>query len=123
MQSHELVELIFTKLSLVYGRDFLIRWDGLDISKVKADWAHELNGISDESLRHALRNLPASKPPNVFEFRNVAMNAPAPMFNRIDPPKANSELVKSELAKAKALLCVPLKPPVTARSDMSVVSY
>ena len=76
MHAHELVEVIFTKLSLAYGRDFLIRWEGLDIAMVKADWVHELNGISPESVRHALRNLPASKPPTVFEFRNIAVSAP-----------------------------------------------
>ncbi|MEQ1535544.1 MAG: hypothetical protein ABL923_06670 [Burkholderiaceae bacterium] len=122
MQSHELVEVIFTKLSLVYGRDFLMRWEGLDIAKVKSDWAHELTGISDESVRHALRKLP-DKPPNVLEFRNVAMNAPAPVFSRIDPPTANPELVKAEIAKARALLAMPPKKLATARSDKHVATY
>ena len=108
MHAHELVEVIFTKLSLAYGRDFLMRWEGLDIAMVKADWVHELNGISPESVRHALRNLPASKPPTVFEFRNIAVSAPPPVFQRIDPPRANPSLVQAELAKARAATRMPV---------------
>ena len=99
-----LIDVIFTKLTLAYGRDFLARWEGLVIVDVKADWAHELSGMSAESVRHALRNLPPSKPPTVFEFRNIALNAPTPVFQRIDPPTANPELVKAAIAKAKALM-------------------
>lgn len=104
MTSQQLVEVIFTKLSLVYGRDFLMRWEGLDISKVKDDWVHELTGISADSVRHALRNLPPSKPPTVYEFRNVAVNAPQPVFQRIDPPRANPAVVKAVLAKARSFM-------------------
>jgi hypothetical protein len=73
------VERIFTKLTMVYGRDFLGRWEGLDISEVKADWAHELSGFKDhaESIAYALKNLPDSgKPPTVLEFRAMCRKAP-----------------------------------------------
>lgn len=99
-----LIAAIFTKLSLVYGRDFLSRWEGLDIEDVKADWSHELAGISPESVRYALKNLPASKAPTVFEFRNVALNAPPPVFQRIEAPRANPEIVKAALEKARQAL-------------------
>lgn len=100
------IEAIFTKLSLVYGRDFLSRWEGLELQDVKTDWAHELAGVSNESVRYALKNLPAQKAPTVLEFRNLARNAPPPEFVRIDAPKANPEVVKAALAKARAALGV-----------------
>lgn len=111
MQSHnsldfELIDVIFTKLTLAYGRDFLARWEGLEIADVKSDWAHELSGMSADSVRHALRHLPPSKPPTVYEFRNIAVNAPQPVFQRIDPPRANPEIVKAALAKARSFMTV-----------------
>jgi len=71
------VDRIFTKLALVYGRDFLSRWEGLELDDVKADWAHELSGMAvrPERIRYALENLPASKPPTVLDFRNLCMQA------------------------------------------------
>ena len=102
-----LIDVIFTKLSLAYGRDFLARWEGLEIMDVKSDWSHELAGMSAESVRHALRHLPASKPPTVFEFRNLAINAPQPVYQRIDPPRANPEVVRAALAKARLAMGLP----------------
>lgn len=102
----EIVDMLFTKLSLIYGRDFISRWDGLELQDVKNDWAHELAGVSLESVRYALKNLPAQKAPTVLEFRNLARNAPPPEFVRIDAPKANPEVMKAALAKARALLGV-----------------
>lgn len=100
----EIVEMIFTKLSLVYGRDFLSRWEGLDLDAVKSDWLHELSGYSVDAIRHALRNLPPSRPPTVLEFRNIANGVPAQVYQRIDAPQANPALVREHLAKARAAL-------------------
>ena len=71
------VDRIFTKLSLVYGRDFLSRWEGLELDDVKADWAHELSGMAvrPDRIKYALEHLPASKPPTVLEFRAICMQA------------------------------------------------
>lgn len=71
------VDRIFTKLSLVYGRDFLSRWEGLELDDVKADWAHELSGMAvrPERIKYALEHLPASKPPTVLDFRVLCMQA------------------------------------------------
>jgi len=72
------VEKIFQKLSLVYGRDFLGRWEGIPIEDVKADWSHELSGFEahPEAIKHALLSINPAKPPTVLEFRNLAANAP-----------------------------------------------
>ena len=76
----EWIDRIFEKLALVYGRDFLGRWDGLDIHAVKADWAHELGRFANapDSIRFALDNLPPSKSPTALEFKQVCNRAPVP---------------------------------------------
>lgn len=79
MDSREsLVDLIFTKCSLVYGRDFLGRWEGLDIREVKADWERELGGLlhSPSAVVYGLDHLPADKPPTVLQFRALCIGAP-----------------------------------------------
>lgn len=106
LSQDEIVDMLFTKLSLIYGRDFLSRWDGLELQDVKNDWAHELAGVSLESVRYALKNLPAQKAPTVLEFRNLTRNAPPPVFTRIEAPKANPEVVKAALEKARKALGV-----------------
>lgn len=72
------IEAIFTKLSLVYGQQFLRRWQDMNLNAVKADWAHELRGLEDAPKRveYALQNLPVDHPPTVLEFRAIAYKAP-----------------------------------------------
>jgi hypothetical protein len=70
---------IFDKLALVYGHQFLSRWDGMDLTRVKADWAHELRGLaqSAKAIAYGLEHLPA-KPPTVLEFRAICTSPQAP---------------------------------------------
>lgn len=96
-----LVEAIFTKCSLRYGRDFTGRWEGLDLADVKADWAHELEGVKPETVRHGLKNLP-DKPPTVKDFINACKGAPEMPMLKIDAPASNPALVRECLAKARA---------------------
>lgn len=103
----ELIELIFRKCGLRYGRDFAGRWEGFDINDVMDDWAHELKGITPESVAYALHNLP-DKPPTVGDFKKIALNAPSKALERLDPPKANPEIVKAALDKARAACKVVL---------------
>ena len=79
------VDQIFSKLTLIYGRDFSSRWEGMNISDVKADWAHELDGLdkSPQRIAYALKNLPVSKPPTVLEFRATAWKMPAESNNAL----------------------------------------
>lgn len=99
------VEVIFTKLSLAYGRDFLGRWEGLDLDAVKADWAHELAGFAGhrDAIAHALAHLPP-KPPTVLEFRAICRMAPAPATPRLEAPVANAARRDAELAKLQHLI-------------------
>ena len=54
------IDKIFEKLTIVYGRDFIGRWEGLEISDVKTDWGHELSGFENwpGAISHALATLP-----------------------------------------------------------------
>ena len=62
------VDKIFLKLTLIYGRDFIGRWEGLEIADVKTDWGHELAGFENwpEAIAHALATCPPGKPPTVI---------------------------------------------------------
>ena len=91
---------IFAKLTLAYGRDFLGRWEGIDLNDVKTDWSHELSGFDShpEAIAYALANLPP-KAPTVIEFRAIARRAPLPDVPRLEAPRADPERVAAELAK------------------------
>lgn len=91
---------IFAKLSLAYGRDFIGRWEGIDLGDVKTDWSHELSGFDahPEAIAYALANLPP-KPPTVIEFRAMARRAPLPEVPRLEAPKADPAKVAAEIAK------------------------
>jgi hypothetical protein len=95
---------IFTKLTLAYGRDFLSRWEGIDLSDVKTDWSHELSGFDahPEAIAYALANLPP-KPPSVIEFRAIARRAPQADAPRLEAPKADPAKVAAEIAKQTGL--------------------
>ena len=94
------VDALFTKLTLAYGRDFLARWEGLDICDVKTDWGHELAGFVNhpEAIAYALANLP-QRPPTVLEFRALCRRAPVKDAPKLEAPRADPARVAAELAK------------------------
>jgi hypothetical protein len=103
------VDRIFEKLAVTYGREFLGRWDGIPIENVKADWAHELAGFAHlpEAIAHALKNMPADKPPTVLQFRDMCRRAPPKQILKLDAPRADPARVKLELAKVLDALKQP----------------
>lgn len=103
----ELVDMVFTKLNLTYGRDFSSRWEGIDMQDVKNDWVHELAGFerNPHAIKYALRNLPDLKPPTVIQFRAICTRAPeGPPSVMLDRPAANPEVVRQAIAQARAAL-------------------
>ena len=91
------VEPIFTKLTLIYGQQFLRRWQDLDLDAVKADWAHELDGLdrAPKRIGFALQNLPTDKPPTVLEFRAIAWKMPTETNNALLEIKAHRGVAPS----------------------------
>lgn len=73
--SESLVDLIFSKCQLVYGRDFSSRWEGMKLADVKADWRRELGTWLNQpqAIKHALENLP-ERPLTVIQFRALCMS-------------------------------------------------
>lgn len=102
----EWIDKIFEKLSLTYGRTFLNQWEGMNIDDVKADWAHELDGFDKwpEAIKFALQNVPADRPVNVRQFRDLCRKAPAKVVPLLPLPPANPDRVRAELAKLRGIL-------------------
>lgn len=99
------IDIIFSKLTLTYGREFLSRWEGVNIADVKADWAHELAGFEHwpGAVSHALGHLPPARPPTVLEFRDIARKAPKQDRPALEAPVANPLRVSTELRKLGSL--------------------
>ena len=110
------IDRIFAKLSLAYGRDFLSRWEGLDLNAVKSDWGHELAGFEQfpEGIAHALTHLDPVKPPTVFQFRELARKAPRAEDKQLPAPKASPEVVAEQLKRL-----APLMQRAEPRADKS----
>lgn len=96
------IDRIFEKLQLVYGSHFTGRWSGVSIEAVKADWAHELDGMEQhpESIKHALQHLPIDQPPTVLQFRELCRKAPLPRHKELPAPPANKAAVSAALTMA-----------------------
>lgn len=94
------VERIFAKLTLAYGRDFLSRWEGVDLADVRADWAFELAGLHahPEAIAYALQHLPP-KAPTVMEFLGIARRAPLPTMVALPAPVADPKRVAAAMAQ------------------------
>ena len=94
------VDEIFSRLSVIYGRDFYGRWEGLSINDVKTDWGHALSGFEQhpEAIAYALANLP-QRAPTVIDFRAVCRLAPLPVVAALESPKADPARVAAEFAK------------------------
>lgn len=73
-----MIETIFMKLIFTYGRDFLSKYEGLDLDMVKAEWAHELEGFGEmpEAIKYALAHLDPNKAPNVLQFKELCRRGP-----------------------------------------------
>ena len=95
------VDRLFVKLTMMYGKQFLARWDGLDIDAVKCDWATELSGFDKcaHAIAYALQNLDPEKPPSVLMFRAIARRAPDIEVPALPAPKADPQRMAAELAK------------------------
>lgn len=103
------VEKVFSKLQLRYGRDFAMRWEGIDLAVVKADWANELDGFDRHPalLRYAFEHLP-EKPPTVIEFRRIAKCGPDIQLDqqRIEgvAAPASAEFIAAEIQRLQPVL-------------------
>jgi hypothetical protein len=97
------VELIHSKLLLVYGAAWKAAQGGITAEVARKHWAHELDGVSYEAITHALRNLPPNQPPNVLQFRALCNSRPTPVQKLLPAPRtAMPPAVKAKLQEARA---------------------
>lgn len=94
--------MVFSKLTVRYGRDFLSRYEGQDLAVVKADWADEMAGLQHrpEAIKYALDH-PTAKPPNVVEFIEACRRAPTAARFSLPPPTANQDVIERAMRKAQ----------------------
>lgn len=105
------VDEVFTRCQMRYGRDFLARWAGQKVSAVKADWRRVLEGLERPERRHALDfaldNLP-EKPPRADEFKALANRAPDPRDTALlNAPPPNPVAVAKAMAQASQVIAKP----------------
>lgn len=98
----EWTDKIFDKLTVRYGREFLARWEGVDIAQVKTDWCSTMEGFENwpAAIAHGLESLP-EKPPTATTFRDLCRKAPKPLALAYDAPKANPSVMAAALASAR----------------------
>jgi hypothetical protein len=104
------VELIHSKLALIYGQRFTQQYAGLDVATLRRTWAQQLAGITEVGIKHALEHLPADYPPNVLQFRALCCNRPPEAFKALPAPKASPERVARAVEALRALQ-TPSKHP------------
>lgn len=97
------VELLFERLAVRYGHDFLRRWEGLDMAAVKADWAAELSGFSGDDITYALRHMPAERPPTCAQFRDLCRKAPRKEAPALPWPEPNQEIAAKAVAALRLI--------------------
>lgn len=100
------VDSLFERLSVRYGEAFLRQYAGLDMAKVKADWAQCLGLFADrpDAIQHGLASLD-QWPPHALRFKELCL--PALREERqgrplLEAPKARPEVVDEALGKARA---------------------
>lgn len=106
------VDEIFARCTMRYGRDFLARWAGLKLHVVKADWCRVLEGLEREERRYALDyaldNLP-TEPPRADQFKALVNRAPDPRDTLLlNAPPPNPKAVAAAMAKASRAIAKPV---------------
>lgn len=103
------IDRIFDKLTMVYGHQFIGRWSGLDLTKVKADWTHELDGMEahPKAISYALQHLDPDQPPTVLQFRELCRRAPAPKLPELPAPEVNQAAAQAAIGRAVAMATQP----------------
>lgn len=107
----ELIDHVFTRLTLTYGQAFLRQYEGVELGPVKTDWALKLapfgvigsdNLVYVPAIDWALEHLTDTRPPNALAFRELCrayrtpvVNAPRlPFEPRPRPDKVNKALAR-----------------------------
>lgn len=119
--SNSLVDLIFAKCALVYGRDFAGRWEGINMAEVKEDWRRELGRFLNDpqAIKYALARLP-EKPPHVLTFRALCLSAPQePAERPKEIARTPEQIEASKEIRRRAMASLTFIKPNRPRGDES----
>jgi len=105
-------DALFAKLTLRYGAAFMRQYADLNIEFVKDDWAQVLDGVSGDSIKYALENLPSDRPLNALQFRDLTRRSPLPELPKLplppaDPARVAAAVEKIIAAKPQAMNVTP----------------
>lgn len=67
------VDHLFAKLAVRFGDAWTRKWEGIQMTAVRADWAAVLDGMPGPALQHGLNNLPREFPPTAHQFRDLCI--------------------------------------------------
>lgn len=124
---NDIVEMIFTRMSVAYGAAWAQMWAGVgDLSMVKAQWATELAGYANnvDAIKHALDHLPVDWPPNSLQFRVICMGAPerlrdpAPQLPGMPEKKADITRLNAAMERYEELAKERAKNPKQWAQDL-----
>lgn len=116
-KSLELIEFLFAKLAVRYGRVFMHQYQDADLDFVKADWAEVLDGVSQSSIAYAFGYLPFEKPPTAMQFREICRKAPPKESELLPPP-----VVPADSAKVREIVGRLAKPNIAPIEGFSLAS-
>ncbi len=108
------VKEIWARLQLVYGRDFLSQYEGIeDLAPVHLDWGMRLGRFVREdgscpAIDHALDNLPAKRSINAAEFTDLCKQWRGPTGYPLGLP-SKPEPVPARVREAFAQLAMPIE--------------
>lgn len=82
MLSDSWLNIILQRIEVAYPGRFPPRAVAPEL--VRAEWAHELDGMGREDLQHGMANLPPDYPPNALQFKVICQSRPRPV--EMPPP-------------------------------------
>ena len=104
------VESLFARLTIRYGAAFMRQYADLNIDAVKADWSDVLGGFATQpqALAAGLGRLPADRPINAMQFRDLCREAMRD-DRQAAPPALNAPLADSKMVHD--LVASVVRPP------------
>lgn len=123
---YQAVEILFEKLSVRCGHNFLGTWAGMDLRPIKEDWRQQLAGVTPQQLDYAMDNLTPGKPPkDVMEFRRLCQSMPDERRLNVLPPPTGKVVIPAHVQAAMDLLAAPrdpAEPPERVRNAQAYIA-
>lgn len=110
IDSRSSIQKLFDTLGASYGAAWDRSLGVTPIEQVQAEWDRRLLGFTVADVRHALDNLP-SRPPNVFEFRELCRAAPRKAAPQLEQQKADPQRVAQFAEQMRSAFDKPARDP------------